>query len=135
LFDRLKKRINEGQGIIEKENKDPLKVISKNIIFFQKELTPWFDHFLGDIKVELPDLWMDFTRYRTEKILEIKDVIEKGIKKGVFRKIHSGLAVRVYLGAIDSIINPEILEQEHISFQEALETILDIWSKGILKVS
>ena len=133
LFACLKTRINDGQLKIEKENKNPLDVISKNILFLQKELSPWFEHFLGDIKLEVPELWKDFIAFRTDKILEIKGLIEKGIKKGVFRKVNAGLAVRVYLGAIDSIINPEILEQEQISFQDALEVISDIWSNGILK--
>lgn len=133
LFARLKESIDDGQAAIEKENKSSLDVISKNILFFQKELSPWFEHFLGDIKSELPDLWSDFISYRTEKILEIKSLVEKGIQKGIFRKVHPGLAVRVYLGAVDSIINPEILEQEHVSFQEALEAVLDIWVRGIQK--
>jgi len=132
LFDRLKKRINSIQAVIEKKEKDPLEVISKNILFFQKELSPWFEHFLGDIKLELPELWQDFINFRTEKILEIKTLVEKGMKKGVFRKVNPELAVRVYLGAIDSIINPEVMGQEHLSFQEAIDAILDIWSKGIL---
>jgi len=133
LFDRLEARINNGQAAIEKANKNPLDVISKNIMFFQKELSPWFEHFLKDIKLELPDVWRDFIDFRTDKILEIKELIEKGIKKGIFRKVNSGLAVRVYLGAVDSIINPEILEEEHVSFQEAIEAVIDIWSQGILK--
>ncbi len=133
LFAKLKKSINDGQAVIEKENRNSLDVISKNILFFQKELSPWFEHFLGDIKSELPDLWSDFINYRTEKILEIKGLVEKGVGKGIFRKVHPGLAVRVYLGAVDSIINPEILEQEHVSFQEALEAVLDIWIRGIQK--
>jgi AcrR family transcriptional regulator len=133
LFARLRKSINDGQAVIEKENRNSLDVIAKNILFFQKELSPWFEHFLGDIKSELPDLWSDFINYRTEKILEIKSLVEKGIAKGIFRKVHPGLAVRVYLGAVDSIINPEILEQEHVSFQEALEAVLDIWIRGIQK--
>ncbi len=132
LFDSLKKRINDGQALIEKNNKNPLDVISGNIMFFQKELAPWFEHFLKDIKLELPELWTDFTEFRAAKIMEIKDLIDKGINKGIFRKVNSGLAVRVYLGAVDSIINPEFLESEHMSFHEALESVLDIWSKGIL---
>lgn len=132
LLDRLKDRINNGQTGIENDNKSPLDVISKNIIFFQKELSPWFEHFLKDVKLELPDLWQDFIDFRTDKIMEIKGLVEKGIKKGIFRKVNSSLAVRVYLGAVDSIISPEILEEEHVSFQEALETVLDIWSQGIL---
>jgi AcrR family transcriptional regulator len=132
LFDRIETRINNGLKEIEKGNKSPLDIISKNIMFFQKELSPWFDHFLKDIKLELPDLWQDFIDFRTDKILEIKKLIEKGIQRGVFRKVNSGLAVRVYLGAVDSIINPDILEEEHVSFQEAIEAVVDIWSKGML---
>jgi len=132
LFLRFKQKINNQQAVIEKESKNPIDVISKNILFFQKELTPWFEHFLGDIKSELPAVWASFVNYRTEKIMDLKALVEKGIKKGVFRKVNASIAVRVYLGAIDSIINPEVLEQENISFHEAIKAILDLWSTGIL---
>ncbi|HOW35374.1 MAG TPA: TetR/AcrR family transcriptional regulator [Candidatus Omnitrophota bacterium] len=132
LFLRLKKKINDNQILIEKAHKDPLEIISKNIYFLQKELTPWFEHFLGDIKAELPTLWTDFVNYRAEKIMDLKTLVEKGIKKGIFRKVNAAIAVRAYLGAIDSIINPEVLEQEKVSFHEALEIVLNLWSEGML---
>ena len=132
LLDRLKNRINTYQIDVEKDCDDPLEILSKNTFYLQKELAPWFEHFLIDIKFELPGLWQDFVDFRTEKILDLENLVKKGIKKKEFRKVNPTLAVRSYLGAVNSILSPDILEQEGISFQSALETVMDIWSKGIL---
>jgi len=132
LLNRLKSRINRYQIDVEKSSDDPLEILSKNTFYLQKELAPWFKHFLADIKFELPQLWEDFVDYRTEKILEIENLIKKGIKKKEFRKVNPTLAARAYLGAVNSIISPEVLEQEGVSFQSALESIMSIWSQGIL---
>ena len=132
LLDRLKNRINTYQIDVEKDCDDPLEILSKNTFYLQKELAPWFEHFLIDIKFELPGLWQDFVDFRTEKILDLENLVKKGIKKKEFRKVNPTLAVRAYLGAVNSILSPDILEQEGISFQSALEIVMDIWSKGIL---
>ena len=131
IFEQLKDRINAGILEIEKHEKDPLKVISKNILFVQKELAPWFDYFLADIKTELPQLWEGFIHYRTEKIFEIEALIREGIRKKEFRQVNSMIAMRAFLGAIDAVINPELLHKENISFEKALEEVLDLWSNGI----
>jgi AcrR family transcriptional regulator len=133
LLDRLKERINQQQMHVEKQYEDPMEILSQNIFYFQKELAPWFEYFLKDIKYEVPYLWEAFVTYRTEKILEIEDVIRKGIKKKEFRKINPTLAARAYLGAVNSILSPEVLEKEGISFESALRSIMDMWSEGILK--
>ena len=132
LFMRLKESINQQQIVIERKEKDPLKIITSNTVFLQESLAPWFEHFLPDIKSELPGLWEDFVAFRTEKIMDIEKLIKKGIKKKEFRNINTTIAVRSYLGAIDSIITPEFLSNNSISFKQALESVLDIWSKGIL---
>ena len=59
-------------------------------------------------------------------------MVDAGIKKGKFRKVNSALSVRMYMGAIDHVLNPEFLEKERISFSDALEGVLDIWSEGIV---
>ena len=132
LFMRLKESINQQQIVIERKEKDPLKIITSNTVFLQESLAPWFEHFLPDIKSELPGLWSDFVFFRTEKIMDIEKLIKKGIRKKEFRNINTAIAVRAYLGAIDSVINPDFLSRHKISFKEALENVLDIWSKGIL---
>jgi AcrR family transcriptional regulator len=133
LVARIKNRINGNQLTIEKMEKDPVKIISLNILFLQQELAPWFEHFLKDIQLELPELWQEFVNFRSEKVMDLEKLVSAGIKKGKFRAVNPALAVRAYLGAVNNIINPEILQQEGVSFQQALETVMDIWSKGILK--
>ena len=132
LFERLEKEINRELSLIEESHKDPVEIIAKDVFFLQQRLTPWFDHFLGDIKSEVPSLWARFLNFRNEKISEIKILVEDGMKKGKFRKINPALAVRIYMGAIDHVLNPEFLEKERISFSDAIEGILDIWSRGML---
>ena len=132
LFERLKAEINHELSLIAESHKDPVEIISKNIFFLQQRLTPWFEHFLGDIKFELPDLWTRFLEFRQEKILNIRALIESGIKKGKFRKINPTLAVRMYMGALDAVINSEFLEKERISFSDALEGVTDLWSNGFI---
>ena len=132
LFGRLEKEIRHELSLIEESSKDPLEIISKSIFFLQHKLAPWFEHFLADIKFELPDLWQQFVDFRNEEILEIRKFIEDGIRKGKFRKINAALALQVYMGAIDQAINPGFLEKEKISFSDALEGVLDIWSRGVL---
>jgi len=117
--------------LIAESNSDPVEIIAKNIFFLQQRLAPWFDCFLGDIKSELPDLWARFSAFRNEKISEIKLLVERGIKKGKFRKVNAALAVRMYMGAIDHVLTPEFLHNEKISFSDALEGVLAIWSDGV----
>lgn len=133
LFARLKERINDSQHKVESACSDPLEIIQQNIMFLQKELTPWFENFLNDIKQDLPPLWEDFTHYRTEKILEIECLIKDGIQKGKFRRVEPAIAVRAFLGAVDEIINPDFLQNQNISFNKALAGVLDIWARGIEK--
>jgi AcrR family transcriptional regulator len=133
LVKRLQKDINRGLGDLEQRDKDPLKVFSNSILLLRKTLGPWFEHFFKEIAVELPDLWKEFLRYRNEKILEIRSLVEKGIKKGALRKIPASVAVQAYLGSVKAIISPKFLEQEGLSFDEAIQAVLDIWAYGILK--
>ncbi|MFA5169067.1 MAG: TetR/AcrR family transcriptional regulator [Candidatus Omnitrophota bacterium] len=133
LVKRLQEEINRGLGDLERRDKDPLRVFSSSILLLRKTLGPWFEHFFKEIAVELPDLWKEFLRYRNEKILEIRSLVEKGIKKGALRKISASVAVQAYLGSVKAIIAPRFLEQEHLSFDEALQAVLDIWAHGILR--
>jgi len=129
----LEREINRGLEEIEQTRQDPLKVFSDSIFLLRKKLGPWFERFFKEISAELPDLWEQFLRYRNEKILSIRFQVERGVKKGIFRKVNPAIAVEAYLGAVKAVVNPRFLEQEALSFERALEAVLDIWASGILK--
>ena len=132
LVSQLQAEMDTDLTAIEKTQPDPLKIFSESILLLRKQLGPWFEHFFKELAVELPQLWEEFLRYRNEKILSIRTLVEKGIKKGTFRKVNASIAVEAYLGAIKAVINYRFLEQENLTFDAALEAVLDIWAKGIL---
>ncbi len=133
LVKRLQEELNDNLDNIEKEDPDPLKIFSNSVLLLRRQLGPWFEHFFQEIPAELPDLWEEFLRYRNEKILDLRSLVEWGIKKGDFRKVNPSIAVQAYLGVIKIIMSPTFLEQEKLSFAQALNAALDIWAHGILK--
>jgi len=133
LVKRLQQQLNTGLDNIEKAQNDPLRIFSDSILLLRKQLGPWFDHFFREIPTELPGLWEEFLHFRNEKILSIRSLVEKGSKNGIFRRVNPSIATEAYLGAVKAITNPRFLEQENLTFEQALDVVLDLWSNGILK--
>jgi len=131
LIKRLQQQLNMGLDNIEKTQKDPLRIFSDSVLLLRKLLGPWFEHFLRDIPTELPALWEEFLHFRNEKILGIRSLVEKGTRNGTFRHINSSIATEAYLGAVKAVTNPRFLEEENLTFDQALEAVLDLWSNGI----
>ena len=132
LVARLQDDITGALDIIEKSQDDPLQIFSGSVLTLRRQLGPWFEHFFREIPVAVPDLWDQFLHYRNGKILEIRSLIEAGIKKGQFRNIPSAIAVQAYLGAVKAIVNPRFLEEEQLTFSQALDAVQDVWARGIL---
>lgn len=131
LVKRLQQQLNTSLDNIEKTHKDPLRIFSDSVLLLRKELGPWFEHFFREIPIELPFLWEEFLHFRNEKILGIRSLVEKGSRDGIFRRVNASIATEAYLGAVKAITNPRFLEQENLTFEQALDTVLDLWSNGI----
>jgi len=131
LVKRLQKQLNTSLDNIERTQIDPLRIFSDSVLLLRKQLGPWFEHFFREIPTELPNLWEEFLNFRNEKILSIRSLVEKGSKKGIFRRVNPSIATEAYLGAVKAITNPRFLEQENLTFEQALDAVLDLWSNGI----
>jgi len=131
LVKRLQQQLNIGLDNIEKIQENPLMIFSESILLLRKVLGPWFEHFFREIPTELPALWEEFLNFRNEKILGIRSLVEKGSGKGIFRRINASIATEAYLGAVKAVTNPRFLEEENLTFEQALDAVLDLWSNGI----
>lgn len=131
VFGRLKLEIIHELVLIRESYKDCAECLSKQIFFLQQKLGPWEEPFLKEIRTELPDLWSRYKAFQNEKIADIRRMMEEEIAKKHFRRIHPALAVQMYRGALDYVLNPEFLKIEKITFADAVEGVLDIWSSGI----
>lgn len=133
LVKRLQLRLNANLNDIEKGQKDPLRIFSDSVLLLRRQLGPWFEHFFREIPNELPPLWEEFLHFRNEKILSIRSLVAKGSKNRIFRQVNPSIATEAYLGAVKAITNPRFLDEENLTFDQALDAILDLWSNGILK--
>jgi AcrR family transcriptional regulator len=131
LVKRLQHQLNTGLDHIEKTQKDPLRIFSDSVLLLRRLLGPWFEHFFREIPTELPNLWGEFLHYRNEKILGIQSLVEKGSRNGIFRRVNPSIATEAYLGAVKAVTNPRFLEQENLTFEQALDVVLDLWANGI----
>jgi AcrR family transcriptional regulator len=132
LVERLQQDLNTKLESIEKIKKDPLLIFSDSVLLLRKQLGPWFEHFFREIATELPNLWEGFLNFRNEKILSIHSLVERGSKSRVFRQVNPSIATEAYLGAVKAVTNPRFLDEENLTFEQALSAVLDIWSNGIL---
>jgi AcrR family transcriptional regulator len=131
LVKRLEGKLDKSLNNIEKASGDPLEVFSDSVLLLRQELGPWFEYFFRDIQTELPDLWEKFLHFRNGQILKIHSLVKKGSRNRIFRQVNASIATEAYLGAIKAITNPRFLAQEKITFEQALDAVLDIWSNGI----
>jgi len=131
LVKRLQQQINIGLDNVEKAQKDPLKIFSDSVLLLRKLLGPWFEHFFREIPTELPALWEEFLHFRNEKILSIRSLVDKGSRNGIFRRVNASIATEAYLGAVKAVTNPRFLEEENLTFEQALDAVLDLWANGI----
>src|SRR5580698_1116996 len=121
LVKRLQQQLNTGLDNIEKTPEDPLRIFSNSVLLLRKELGPWFEHFFREIPTELPSLWEEFLHFRNEKILGIRSLVEKGSRNGIFRRVNASIATEAYLGAVKAITSPRFLDEEKITFEQALD--------------
>jgi len=133
LVKRLQRQLDIGLYNIEKASDNPLQIFSDSVLLLRKQLGPWFEHFFREVSTELPGVWEEFLGFRNAKILTIRSLVEKGGKNRIFRNVNPSVATEAYLGAVKAITNPRFLEQENLTFEQALDAVLDIWSKGIIK--
>jgi len=131
LIKRLQQQLNRGLNNIEKTQKDPLTIFSDSVLFLRKLLGPWFEHFFREISIELPSVWEEFLHFRNEKILSIRTLIQKGAERGIFRQVNASIATEAYLGAVKAVTNPRFLQEENLTFEQALDAVLDLWAHGI----
>ncbi|MDH3973917.1 MAG: TetR/AcrR family transcriptional regulator [Deltaproteobacteria bacterium] len=124
LFEEKKKTIS-----------DPVERFEVLVVEITRLRSSMNNRFPADIKQDIPDLWREIERFRQVQIMKnIAENLEEGIKKGRIREgLNTQIATKLYLAAIQSIMQPDLLEQMNISVEEALSNISSIFLNGVKK--
>ncbi len=90
--------------------------------------------FHEDLRKFRPDLWKKISEHRKQNILgNFSRMIDEGIQNGFVRNdINRDIMVLMYLGAIQSIVNPEVISEHSFSTEEAFKSVLRLYLDAIL---
>lgn len=129
----FREEIRSGLSRIREETKDPLERFEKIVRFAGQKLSEAGPLFLSDLKRDMPETWKSIEDFRRHEIMaHMTEILTEGKALGLVRQdIDTSLATLFYFGAIQTIIQPDVLEEKGISPDEAFANIRNIFLKGI----
>ncbi len=118
---------------IKREVADPIERFEASVLEVMKKRSQVNNIFLSDIKRDIPELWKEIEEFRGKAIIShMGDILQDGIKKGKIRRdINTKIATNIYLGAVQTIMQPDILENNEFTINEAFENISRIFLEGV----
>jgi hypothetical protein len=89
---------------------------------------------IRDLQAHLPESWALIQTFRRDKIFALwTDLVEEGKHAGYVRQeINQRVFLFALTSTVEGIVNPTVLTNESFSADEALESIVTIFLKGIL---
>lgn len=134
IIGRLKVRIKTNCDLIcgDKEM-EFIQKLKKLMSYIAKQSSKLRGPLPEDMQKNMPQVWLDINEYRKKEALtKFGDLIDEGVRKGAFRKdIDRQVIVLMYVNAISSLINPEVLSQLPFTGDQVFETIIKIMFEGI----
>jgi len=123
---RVEAIVNSDKPFLEKAP-ELLALIGHQISSMSKQ-------FLFDLQRFAPQLWKEIDDFRRERILTtVRKMFIQAQEEGVFRKdIDIELFILVFVGSVQSIVNPQTLSQHSFSAEEAFRGIFRIIFEGAM---
>ena len=113
---------------------DPVERFEQVTLAASRKLSEIGNLFLDDIKRDLPGLWRKVEEFREQKILHhIGGILDEGKKQGKIRAdVDTKIATLVYLGAIKTVMQPDMIKKAGFSIDSAFANIRSIFLKGVV---
>jgi AcrR family transcriptional regulator len=123
---RVEAVVNSNKPFVEKAP-ELLTLVGHQISIMSKQ-------FLFDLQRFTPELWKEIDEFRRQRILtSVRKIFIQAKDEGVFRKdLDIELFILVFIGSVQSIVNPQTLSQQSFSAQEALHGIFRIIFEGAM---
>ena len=117
----------------KREVPDPIERFERCVVEASRKRSEINNIFLSDIKRDMPKLWGEIESFREECIVShMGHILQEGIEKGKIRRdINTKIATSLYLGAIQAIMQPDVLAKNEFSANEAFENISKIFLEGV----
>ena len=89
--------------------------------------------FISDVKGEFPHIWEEIDRRRQAVLQSFEKLYEEGIKAGeIHPQINPKVVVRLHMAVTQCLMNPDVLALGEFTPRQVLETVIAIFSRGVL---
>ena len=135
LMSTIQQEVQKLNRVMDEDNADNFRFVFQHLI---KVISEVLNHFtkqiMSDLKRYYPEIWEEIRAFRVVGMKEeFFKIFTYGQEKGYIRKdINVELIYFIHLFAIDNIMTPEIISELPMSTTDALNSIFDIFLKGIL---
>ena len=93
----------------------------------------YFEHGIySDLQMNYPQEWERWEKFRQERVAIFVKLLEDGIAQGVFRPVNVAVMQRSLLVLSDSFADNDFLNENNMTYSQAIESISDWLFKGIL---
>jgi len=134
ILDNIKCEVDEFvEGLISDKEMEFIEKLKRFMNFIAKQGTRLEGPIVRDLMKSHPEFWRDIEEFRKKKAYKnLSQLIEQGIKSGIFRKdVNTEVVVLAYVASIHSLINPEVLARLPISADQVFKDLVKILFEGI----
>ena len=90
--------------------------------------------FLEDMRSYRPALAL-LEAHQRERTGVLRDIVEDGMRRGRFRRLHAALVAEVFLAAVSRLNEPDFLENAGISFSDGFSELYELFLNGLFSQS
>lgn len=134
IVDRFMGEVERGVGSTIYSDLPFVEKVDRMMVFMGETFRRIDRLLFQDIQRHLPHVWERIQVFRRERVLKnFADLIAEGKRLGTIRpQVNPRVFLLAYIGAIESVLVPDVLTDESFSGEEALRSILTIFFNGVL---
>jgi len=131
VLDRFLRRIRALGADGVAKSRDPREALEALLAPGIEETRRASDAFTADVASHLPARRM-LDRHQRARMTLLRELVEEGIRTGVFRGVHAELVAEVMLAAVSRVRDPRLLRRAGLSMSEAFAECSRLICHGLL---
>lgn len=128
-------RINNYQKALSDDSLSYLERYAGAVKILSENVSDISNLLLSDIKTEYPHLWKLIDTYKANATVVLAKFYDSGQKAGVFNKFETNIPVLTDRLFFDALSDPQLLEDNNLTIEEALREYFMMKCFGVLKTN
>jgi len=137
IVDRMKREVKTTMDGILSQSCPFIEKLNKIMAVMARAVSLVGTSFAQDLYKHKNDVWKGIQDFRRKRLTDtFSRLLADGAAQGYLKKeINSRVFILAYLGAVENIMQPNVLSQESFSSRDALQAIMRVFFTGIMTES